>query len=169
MSAYGAGKAKDTDFRRTWNKAEYAAKAKARESRDRQAEQNDERRKLGLPPLKPRKEYKEDDTSKEALKAREERINIEQNVGKIQVVQAADSRKQPGFYCKDCDVTIKDSVTYIDHLNGRKHLNNVGISNKVEKADLNSVKERLALLKRKKENPQQEEYSMLYTYIIQII
>ncbi|KAG2229236.1 hypothetical protein INT48_008639 [Thamnidium elegans] len=160
MSAYGAGKAKDTDFRRTWNKAEYAAKAKARESRDRQAEQNDERRKLGLPPLKPRKEYKEDDTSKEALKAREERINIEQNVGKIQVVQAADSRKQPGFYCKDCDVTIKDSVTYIDHLNGRKHLNNVGISNKVEKADLNSVKERLALLKRKKENPQQEEYNL---------
>ncbi|GAA5817702.1 hypothetical protein MFLAVUS_011253 [Mucor flavus] len=151
---------KDTDFRRTWNKAEYAAKGKARESRDRQAEQNDERRKLGLPPLKPRKEYKEDDTSKEALKAREERINIEQNVGKIQVVQAADSRKQPGFYCKDCDVTIKDSVTYIDHLNGRKHLNNVGISNKVEKADLSSVKERLALLKRKKENPQQEEYNL---------
>jgi U4/U6.U5 tri-snRNP component SNU23 len=29
----------------------------------------------------------------------------------------------------------------------------------VEKADLNSVKERLAMLKRKKENPQKEEYS----------
>lgn len=131
---------KDTDFRRTWNKAEYAAKAKARESRDRQAEQNDERRKLGLPPLKPRKEYKEDDTSKEALKAREERINIEQNVGKIQVVQAADSRKQPGFYCKDCDVTIKDSVTYIDHLNGRKRKNIVVMKNEKKKNLTRSIR-----------------------------
>lgn len=141
MSAYGAGKAvsvfskilftitrltisfftqKDTDFRRTWNKEEYAAKAKARESRDRLAEKNDERKKLGLPPLKPRREYNDDDSNKEALKSREKKVDIEQNVGKIQVVQAVDSKKQPGFYCKDCDVTIKDSVTYIDHLNGRK-------------------------------------------------
>lgn len=111
---------KDTDFRRTWNKEEYAAKAKARESRDRLAEKNDERKKLGLPPLKPRREYNDDDSNKEALKSREKKVDIEQNVGKIQVVQAVDSKKQPGFYCKDCDVTIKDSVTYIDHLNGRK-------------------------------------------------
>ncbi|KAG2203584.1 hypothetical protein INT46_011134 [Mucor plumbeus] len=159
MSAYGAGKAKDTDFRRTWNKEEYAAKAKARENRDRFAEKNDERKKLGLPPLKPRKEI-EDDESKEALKAREEKVDIDSNVGKVQVVQAADSRKQPGFYCKACDITIKDSVTWIDHLNGRKHLNNVGVSSKVEKADLSSVKERLAMLKRKKENPQNEEYNL---------
>lgn len=74
---------------------------------------------MGLPPLKPRKEI-EDDESKEALKAREEKVDIDSNVGKVQVVQAADSRKQPGFYCKACDITIKDSVTWIDHLNGRK-------------------------------------------------
>ncbi|GAN11792.1 zinc finger matrin-type protein 2-like [Mucor ambiguus] len=160
MSAYGAGKAKDTDFRRTWNKEEYAAKAKARENRDRLAEKNDERKKLGLPPLKPKRRYDDDDESKEALKAREEKVDIESNVGKVQVVQAADSRKQPGFYCKACDITIKDSVTWIDHLNGRKHLNNVGVSSKVEKADLSSVKERLAMLKRKKENPQKEEYNL---------
>jgi U4/U6.U5 tri-snRNP component SNU23 len=83
------------------------------------AEKNDERKKLGLPPLKPRREI-ENDESKQALKHREEKVDIERNVGKIQVVQAVDSRKQPGFYCKDCDITIKDSVTYIDHLNGRK-------------------------------------------------
>ncbi|KAI8639006.1 hypothetical protein BD408DRAFT_422119 [Parasitella parasitica] len=159
MSAYGAGKAKDTDFRRTWNKEEYAAKAKARENRDRFAEKNDERKKLGLPPLKARREIV-DDSSKEALKAREEKVDIESNVGKIQVVQAADSRKQPGFYCKACDITIKDSVTWIDHLNGRKHLNNIGVSSKVEKANLSSVKERLAMLKRKKENPEKEEYNL---------
>ncbi|KAI8377347.1 hypothetical protein BD560DRAFT_325746 [Blakeslea trispora] len=161
MSAYGAGKAKDTDFRRTWNKEEYAAKARAREERDRFAEKNEERKRQGLPPLKSHKQRTEDEDKKEALKHREEKIDLEKNVGKIQVVQAPDSRKQPGFYCKACDVTIKDSVTYIDHLNGRKHLSNVGVSTKVDKASVDSVKDRLAMLKRKKENPQNEEYSKL--------
>lgn len=140
MSAYGAGKAvclsfdlcsnirqhsfifvqKDTDFRRTWNKEEYAAKARAREAKDRLAEENDERRKMGLSPLKPKKKEEEDDGNKQKLTHRTERLELEKNVGKVQVIQSTDSRKQPGFYCKDCDITIKDSVTYIDHLNGRK-------------------------------------------------
>jgi U4/U6.U5 tri-snRNP component SNU23 len=38
----------------------------------------------------------------------------------------------------------------------------VGVSTKVEKADLNSVKERLAMLKRKKENPENDEYSRYF-------
>ncbi|KAI7897522.1 uncharacterized protein BX663DRAFT_444912 [Cokeromyces recurvatus] len=161
MSAYGSGKAKDTDFRRTWDRDVYAAKAKEREARDRMAEINEERKKQGLPPLKPKKDPK-DEEKKKALTHREGKVDLEANVGKIQVVQSIDSRKQPGFYCKACDVTIKDSVTYLDHLNGRKHLSNVGVSTKVEKADLNAVKERLAMLKRKRENPEKEEYSMYF-------
>ncbi|KAI8975036.1 hypothetical protein BDF20DRAFT_943083 [Mycotypha africana] len=160
MSAYGAGKAKDTDFRRTWDKAEYAAKAKAREERDRLAEINDERRKRGLPPIRPKKKDEDEKVEKKALQARESGVDLEKNVGKIQVVQSVDSRKQPGFYCEACDVTIKDSVTYLDHLNGRKHLANMGMSTKVEKADASSVKERLAMLKRKRETKAvNEEYS----------
>ncbi|KAI8048059.1 uncharacterized protein B0P05DRAFT_519544 [Gilbertella persicaria] len=164
MSAYGSDKAADTDFRRKWDKAEYAAKARAREEQYRMSDQNDERRKRGLPPLNLNKPHDKEDTNKDLMKHREENIDLEKNVGKIQVVQSLESRKQPGFYCKACDVTIKDSVTYIDHLNGRKHLDNVGISAKIEKADANSVKERLAMLKRKKENPEKEEYSKLVIY-----
>ncbi|CAO3629196.1 unnamed protein product [Mucor hiemalis] len=156
MSAYGAGKAKDTDFRRTWNKEEYAAKAKARESRDRLAEKNDERKKLGLPPLKPRREYNDDDSNKEALKSREKKVDIEQNVGKIQVVQAVDLKN-------NLVSTVFTQVISVDKgklINCILNLNNVGVSSKVEKANLNSVKERLAMLKRKKENPQKEEYNL---------
>lgn len=50
---------------------------------------------------------------------------------------------------------MPDWLTFVSWID----LSNVGVSNKVEKADLNSVKERLAMLKRKKENPQKEEYS----------
>ncbi|KAG1438097.1 hypothetical protein G6F56_012789 [Rhizopus delemar] len=94
------------------------------------------------------------------LSHRTKRLELEKNVGKVQVIQSTDARKQPGFYCKDCDITIKDSVTYIDHLNGRKHLANAGISRKTEKAGVNDVKERLAALKRKRENPEQEQYDL---------
>ncbi|KAI9275385.1 hypothetical protein BY458DRAFT_507259 [Sporodiniella umbellata] len=159
MSAYGSGKANDTDFRRKWDREEYAAKARARESRDRFAEENEERRKKGLPPLKPKK-TEEENESKQKLSHRTERLELEKNVGKVQVIQSTDSRKQPGYYCKDCDITIKDSVTYIDHLNGRKHLANAGISRKTEKAGINDVKERLAALKRKRENPDEEKYDL---------
>ncbi|KAI8883815.1 hypothetical protein K501DRAFT_272296 [Backusella circina FSU 941] len=164
MSAYGSGRAKDTDFRRTWNKEEYAAKAKARESRDKFAEKNDERRKLGLPALKQKRIEEEDDGEpKELMKIRDKKIDLESNIGKIQVVQDS---KQPGYYCKACDITVKDSINYLDHINGRKHLQNVGVTMKVEKATLSSVQERLAMLKRKKENPKQEQYGKLYIYII---
>lgn len=73
---------------------------------------------MGLPPLKSNR--KERDEPKELLTYREKAIDVEKNVGKIQVVQNAESRKQPGFYCEACDITIKDSVTWLDHLNGRK-------------------------------------------------
>lgn len=75
---------------------------------------------MGLPPLKSQKRDKDSDENKEMLKFREKAVDIDRNVGKVQVVQNAESRKQPGFYCEACDVTIKDSVTWLDHLNGRK-------------------------------------------------
>lgn len=28
--------------------------------------------------------------------------------------------KLSGYYCKICDCTLRDSITYLDHINGRK-------------------------------------------------
>ncbi|KAI8378044.1 uncharacterized protein BYT42DRAFT_497570 [Radiomyces spectabilis] len=152
-SAYGSGKAQDTDFRRKWDKAEYAARAKEREARERLLDINAERKRQGLPPIHRKKE--EEDEPKQALKAREEKIVLDANVGKIQVVQSA---RQPGFYCKACDTVCKDSANYLDHINGRKHQMNMGVSMKIERASVDSVKDRLAMLKRKKEAPEKTEY-----------
>ena len=57
------------------------------------------------------------------MKMRENKIQLDTNLGKIQVVQggaSSEASRQPGFYCKACDIVVKDSVNYLDHINGRK-------------------------------------------------
>jgi hypothetical protein len=113
---------KDTTFRRTWNKEEYAAKAQERETADKLAEENEERKAKGLKP-----KYQRSSTpaqpQRELLKARDEKIVLDANLNKTQVVSAGASgaaSKQPGFYCKACDCVVKDSTNYLDHINGKK-------------------------------------------------
>ncbi|KAL0074769.1 C2H2-type zinc finger transcription factor [Phycomyces blakesleeanus] len=155
-SAYGSGKAQDTDFRKKWDKDEYAARAKLREEREREHAKNAERKRQGLPPIRKKEEEEE---PRELLKPREEKVVLDANLGKTVVVQggaSGEASRQPGFYCKACDIVVKDSANYLDHINGRKHQKNIGISMKVERASIDSVKERLAMLKRKKEEPEKE-------------
>ncbi|KAI7870163.1 hypothetical protein BDF14DRAFT_1775235 [Spinellus fusiger] len=155
-SAYGAGRAQDTDFRKKWDKDEYAARAKLREAKERERAINEDRKRQGLPPIHKKEEEEE---PRELLKAREERLILDANLGKTVVVQggaSGEAARQPGFYCKACDIVVKDSSNYLDHINGRKHQKNIGFSMKVERANVDSVKERLAQLKRKKEEPKEE-------------
>jgi len=39
-----------------------------------------------------------------------------QNIEKVKIV---DSTENSGFYCKECNLSCKDSVTFLDHLNSR--------------------------------------------------
>ncbi|ORZ21627.1 hypothetical protein BCR42DRAFT_407954 [Absidia repens] len=160
MSAYGAGKSKDTDFRRTWDKAEYAERAAQREAKERLNAINADRKKRGLPPLKDKNEAPEQ--PKTMLKHREEKVVLDSNVGKMQIVTGGtDNKSQPGFYCDLCDSVFKDSKGYIDHINGRRHQSKLGVSMKVERSSVSSVKDRLEALKRKKEEPESNrEYDL---------
>lgn len=56
-----------------------------------------------------------------------------------------------GFYCGDCDLTFKDNLQFVEHLNSRQHLVAVGQSGEVKRATLEEVRERLAWLVRKRE------------------
>ena len=38
-----------------------------------------------------------------------------------------------GWHCKVCDCFLKDSLTYLDHINGRKHQKNLGFSMRVQR------------------------------------
>ena len=55
------------------------------------------------------------------MKRREGSLELEKNLGKTMVVQNAGTRGPgvPGFYCETCTRTYKDSIGYLDLLNGR--------------------------------------------------
>ncbi len=46
---------------------------------------------------------------------------------------------------------MKDSINYLDHINGRKHQRNKGMSMKIERSTLDQVKARFAENKKKAE------------------
>lgn len=84
-----------------------------------------------------------------ALKAREDFYDFESRVGKVTAVNDKD-RNSGGFYCALCDVLLRDSLSYTNHINGRKHLRKAGISEYTERSTLEDVKAVLEYGRRKK-------------------
>lgn len=131
-------KATDTDFRKKWDKEEYAEKARQKDLEERgRMQENEERMKQGaqrtdsviaehtlnfLLGKRPRKTKKVDlPKPTELMKAREGPLELDKNLNKTMVVQNPGGRGpgQPGFYCEACSRTYKDSTGYLDHINSR--------------------------------------------------
>lgn len=150
MSAPSNSAASDTSFRKTWDRAEYAAKASVREA----AEQEESKARYEAK-LEGRK-YNPRSTPIDAKEtsSRASRLDITQNLGKTTLIPAGAATgkrgRGAGQYCPDCDLTFKDSLQWVDHLNSRQHLENVGESGEVKKATLEEVRARLAWLAEKK-------------------
>ncbi|KJE96456.1 hypothetical protein CAOG_06782 [Capsaspora owczarzaki ATCC 30864] len=126
----------DLAFRRTWDRAEYEQRMK-----DRQKSEEDRRWDS---------DDSDDDKPKALLKGREYKIDLTSKLGKSVVLTDKDAITGAGYYCKTCDCTLKDSLTYMDHINGRKHQRNLGMSMKVERSSNDQVKARLAALAKRK-------------------
>lgn len=150
-------------FRKTWDKEFYEKKAKER------IEQGDDDEKG-----KPQAQRVITSSTKEEfvpasagaqgpsgsarafLKAREHKVDLESKAGKSELFTpaVAETRRGlsgPGYHCEVCQCTLKDSASYLDHINGKKHLRALGFSMRVERSDTNQVQERLAAIKRKME------------------
>lgn len=56
-----------------------------------------------------------------------------------------------GWHCKVCDCFLKDSHTYLDHINGRKHQRKLGFSMRVERSTKDQLMDRLKRLAQEKE------------------
>ena len=111
MSHYGSRAPED--HRRKWNRDEYEQRAdeRARASR-RDSDEDDE---------KPKKKVR-----KEPAKARDEKVDLESRVGKsVIITQTTPLNLAGGFYCDVCDCVIKDSINYLDHINGKKRERNL--------------------------------------------
>nr|OQO22558.1 DNA topoisomerase 2 [Rachicladosporium sp. CCFEE 5018] len=164
--AYGAAGGNDAGHRKTWDKTEYAAKAL--ESDARHKEEGKLRYEAALAGKKYHARASTPPDAKET-EARKQRLNVADQVGKTQIVPAGAGQgkrgKGAGFYCEDCDLTFKDNLQFVEHLNSKQHLLATGESGEVRRAGLEEVKERFEWLKRKREEERSRETVDLGTRI----
>lgn len=83
------------------------------------------------------------------LQARKNELNLDKNIGEHRVVTTHTIKPmQGGYWCSVCECLLKDSATYLDHVNGRRHNRNLGMNMKVEKIGVDRIKEKLASMKK---------------------
>ncbi|CAK7568732.1 MAG: U4/U6.U5 snRNP associated protein [Sporothrix epigloea] len=134
-SAYGTP-AGDTEFRKTRDVAEYAAKAKEREAKEREEGKARYEAKLAG-----KRYYKPLEGTEKLTAARTTMSDLNALVGTTQLV--APGRRAGPLYCKFCDWTAKDSVTLTEHENSMYHLRNVGQTGQVKRASAADVLARI--------------------------
>lgn len=137
------------DHRRKWDRAEYERLAEERKREEReQYEEEDEKGKRTKP------------VKRDLLKQREYKVDLDSKLGKSIVINKSTPTSQcGGYYCNVCDCVVKDSINFLDHINGKKHQRNLGMSMRIERSSLDAVKQRFQVNKKKMEE-KKKEYDM---------
>ena len=97
--------------------------------------------------------------AKAPLRARESTpLNLSATLGKSILVAAnTPLAARGGYYCDVCTCLLKDSQTYLDHINGRKHQKKLGMTMKINKVDVEEVRDRMRQWAEKKEGERGDE------------
>ena len=134
----------DNTSRKTWDRAEFHAKAEQRKAKEHEDPKLDARA---------RKRRERDPlhqgiiVARGQIKAREREIDLAANLGRTRM----EAGREAGFYCEVCDCTLKDSLAWMDHLNGIYHNRALGLDVKdVERSTVDQVKKRLEQAKKRK-------------------
>ena len=135
--------------RRTWDKEFFAQKARER------AEYAQEEEQRVVTVKSDKEEFQAADVAaagpagsvRAFLNARKGKVDLDSGVGKIKRTQDGKMR-DGGYYCEVCECVLKDSVAYLDHINGKKHQRKLGFSMRVASSTVSDVKSRLAQRKR---------------------
>lgn len=102
-----------------------------------------------------------DYSSLESTSARTSRLDVASMVGKTTIVPAGAALgkrgRGAGFYCQDCDLTFKDNIQLVEHLNSKQHLIATGQSGDVTRASVSDVRLRLRMLAHQKRKRDEEE------------
>ncbi|GAB6025661.1 zinc finger, matrin-type 2 [Chamberlinius hualienensis] len=139
-----AGLSRPGDHRRKWDRDTYEKLA-------------NERIKAELDAIKDKSKETDDAVKRELLKQREYRVDLDSKLGKSIVITKTTPQSQTGgYYCNVCDCVVKDSINFLDHINGKKHQRNLGMSMRIERSTLEQVKQRFDSNKKKMDEKVQE-------------
>lgn len=143
----------DNTFRRTWDKDDFTDKAAKREKEEKDIEESaldiKKRRRLERDPL-----HQGLIVERAKLKPRGYQLDLSSRLGKTQVVtNSTPLNQQAGYYCNVCDCILRDSQSYLDHINGKYHNRALGMSMTVEKSTADDVRKKFEALKKDKDEP----------------
>jgi len=151
----------DNTTRRTWDKDAFREKAEERNRKEKEAEKDGE----SALDIRKRKRLERDPlhqgliVERSHLKGREYQIDLAARLGKTQVVGVnMPLNQQAGYYCSVCDCILRDSQSYLDHINGKWHNRALGMTMRVEKSTVDQVRKRLEENKKKKEEKNDDDY-----------
>lgn len=75
-------------------------------------------------------------------------LDLDKDSGTTRLVDNEEGNgRGPGFYCEVCKRMCKDSVGYLDHINGRMHLRRLGQTTQASRATLQDVRNRIAFIR----------------------
>lgn len=135
------------DHRRKWDREEYEKMAIERIESEQKRESGSYKD----------KDNDESEPKRELLKARDYRVDLDSKLGKSVVVnKTTPNAESGGYYCNVCDCVVKDSINFLDHINGKKHQRNMGMSMKVERSTLDQVKKRFDNKKKEMEKKKKD-------------
>lgn len=151
----------DNTARRTWDKDEYRKKAEEREKEEGGSDADEitpaeakKRRRLARDPL-----HQGLIVERGTLQGRQYQLDLTAKLGKTQVIGLnTPLNQQAGYYCSVCDCVLRDSQSYLDHINGKWHNRSLGMSMRVERSTLDQVKNRLEAHKQKAKDYNPEDY-----------
>ncbi|EEQ27490.1 U4/U6.U5 snRNP associated protein [Microsporum canis] len=147
----------DTSFRKTWDREAYAEKAAADEAKSKEEAKARYEAKLQGKKYHAPVDY----SSLEATTSRANRLDVASLVGKTTLVPAGAAvgkrGRGAGFYCSDCDLTFKDNIQLVEHLNSKQHLYATGQSGEVVRAGVVEVRNRLRWLAHKRRVEEEED------------
>eukprot|EP00392_Amoebophrya_sp_AT5.2_P008774 g8802.t1 len=144
------GVKKDVFGRRAWDKEHYEALAKRKQEEGSDAElDNDDD--SGIPGGGAVDNLVIPASQRLYLQRRNAKLDLEKNVGK-QIVQtdATFDAQKGGYWCALCQKLVKDSLSWLDHINGKRHQRMMGMNMVVKTATLEEVLARIEELKQQK-------------------